>query len=74
MHAENSSFQLLTPACFAGVPTAAFIDGITDSFPGVLALTTGGNVAAHGVYYGGCSDCNIVTPDTMPCGVGAVGL
>eukprot|EP00878_Enallax_costatus_P028793 GHUV01031136.1.p1 GENE.GHUV01031136.1~~GHUV01031136.1.p1 ORF type:complete len:300 (+),score=65.97 GHUV01031136.1:1680-2579(+) len=41
-----------------------FIDGITDSFPGILALTTGGNVAAHGVYYDDSYDRNLYPPGT----------
>lgn len=30
----------------------AYLPGPSDSFPGILALTTGNNVSVTGVYYG----------------------
>lgn len=49
-------------ACF----TAPRCAGITDSFPGVLALLTGGSSKSHGVYYDDSYSRDLWCPGT-PC-------
>ncbi|KAG2427938.1 hypothetical protein HXX76_011925 [Chlamydomonas incerta] len=49
---QNRPMSALAKLAMSGVVyPQAFVKGITDSFPGVLALLTGGSSKSHGVYY-----------------------
>ncbi|PNW82826.1 hypothetical protein CHLRE_06g296100v5 [Chlamydomonas reinhardtii] len=63
----NRPMSALAKLAMSGVVyPQAFVKGITDSFPGVLALLTGGSSKSHGVYYDDSYSRDLWCPGT-PC-------